>query len=126
MALNRHIHIFGASGSGTTTIAQIVSKQLGYQHFDSDNYFWIPTTNPFTIERERNECLEMMDKDLSENDEWILSGSLANWGNTLIPYFDLVVFVYVPTEIRLKRLENRERERYGREVFYGEIGRAHV
>ena len=110
--MKKHIHIFGASGAGTTTIAQIVCEQLGYQHFDSDDYFWIPTANPFTNERERNKCLDMMDKDLSENDKWILSGSLTNWGNILIPYFDLVVFVYVPAEIRMKRLEKREYERY--------------
>ena len=117
--MKRHIHVFGASGAGTTTISQIVSKQSGYMHFDSDNYFWLPTANPFTVERERDECLKMMTEDLSENDKWVLSGSIANWGNILIPYFDLVVFVYVPSEIRLKRLKKREHERYGDEILYG-------
>ena len=35
--MKKHIHIFGASGSGTTTIAKAVSERLGYAHFDSDN-----------------------------------------------------------------------------------------
>jgi len=117
--MKKRIHVFGASGAGTTTIAKIVSKQLGYKHFDSDNYFWLPTINPFTIERERNECLKMMDEDLSKNDEWVLSGSIANWGNILVPYFDLVIFVYVPPEIRLERLKKREYERYGNEIIEG-------
>ena len=117
--MKQHIHIFGASGSGTTTISKLVSQQLGYRHFDSDNYFWLPTVEPFTAIREQNECLEMMDKDLSENDKWVLSGSIANWGNILIPHFDLAVFVYVPPEIRLQRLENREFERYGEEMLPG-------
>jgi len=118
--MKQRIHIFGASGSGTTTIAKIISKQLGYSHFDSDNYFWLPTANPFTAKREHNECLKMMGEDLSKNDRWVLSGSISGWGDDLIPYFDLVVFVYVPVEIRLERLKKREYERYGKAVFYGE------
>ena len=117
--MKKHVHIFGASGAGTTTIAKIISKQLGYKHFDSDDYFWLQTAKPFTVERERTECMKMMDEDLSANDKWVLSGSIVNWGNILIPYFDLVVFVYVPTEIRLERLKKREHERYGQEILYG-------
>ena len=111
--MKKHVHVFGASGAGTTTIAKIVSGQLGYKHFDSDDYFWLSTEKPFTAERERNECLKMLDEDLSQNDRWVLSGSIANWGNIVVPHFDLVAFVYVPTEIRLERLKERERERYG-------------
>ena len=114
--MKKHIHVFGASGAGTTTIAKNISKQLGYKHFDADDYFWLPTSNPFTIERERNECLKMMDEDLSQNDKWVLSGSLANWGNILVPYFDLVIFVFVPSDIRLERLKKREYEWFGSEV----------
>jgi hypothetical protein len=44
---------------------------------------------------------------------WVLSGSVAGWGDALIPQFDLVVFLYVPTEVRLARLQRRERARFG-------------
>ena len=37
------IHIFGASGSGTTTLAEKISRELGYFHLDTDDYFWLPT-----------------------------------------------------------------------------------
>ena len=40
--MKKHIHIFGASGSGTTTISQKVCGHTGYSHFDSDSYFWLP------------------------------------------------------------------------------------
>lgn len=38
------IHIFGASGSGTTTLAEKISRELGYFHLDTDDYFWLPPT----------------------------------------------------------------------------------
>lgn len=44
--MKKHIHIFGASGSGTTTISQKVCGHTGYSHFDSDSYFWLPPPHP--------------------------------------------------------------------------------
>jgi adenylate kinase family enzyme len=117
--MKNRIHIFGASGSGTTTIAKAVSEKLGYVHFDTDSYYWYPTEIPFTSPRPIEERLELMDKDLSRQEKWVLSGSLDSWGNPLVPLFELVAFVYVPQDIRLARLEKRERERYGSEVLPG-------
>jgi hypothetical protein len=44
---------------------------------------------------------------------WVLSGALVGWGDPLIPSSDLVVFLYVATEVRLARLRTRESERFG-------------
>jgi Adenylate kinase and related kinases len=82
--MKQKIHIFGASGSGTTTIAKNVCSKLDYTHFDSDNYFWENTIEPFTVERNRNECLQLMEDDLLNRDKWILSGSLSGWGNKTV------------------------------------------
>lgn len=117
--MRQHIHIFGASGSGTTTIAKAVCNQLGCKHFDSDDYYWLQSREPFTVKRPQDECLEMMRKDLGNDEQWILSGSIANWGNSLIPFFDLVVFAYVPQDVRIERLRKREYERYGDSMLSG-------
>ncbi|OPX45154.1 cytidylate kinase [Ruminiclostridium hungatei] len=110
--MNRHIHILGASGSGTTTLAGELSKLLGYEHFDSDDYFWLPTIPPFTEKRPVSDRIQLLEKDLKGVDSWILSGSNCGWGDFLISSYDLVVFLYVPPEIRIKRLIQREIERY--------------
>ena len=47
----------------------------------------------------------------------MLSGSRCGWGDIFIPRFDLVIFLSVPTEIRLARLEQREQRRYGSEAL---------
>lgn len=114
--MKKHIHIFGASGSGTTTIAGIVAKKLNYGHFDSDDYYWMPTDPPYISERAQDERIGMMRSDLSKSKQWILSGSLTGWGDDLIPLFDLVIFLYVPPKTRIERLKKREFERYGESV----------
>jgi len=117
--MKNRIHIFGASGSGTTTIGKAVSERLGYKHFDTDNYYWYPTKMPFTESRPIEERLQLMNADLANQEKWVLSGSLDGWGNPLIPLFELVVFVYVPQDIRIERLKKRELERYGKDVLPG-------
>ena len=54
------IHIFGASGSGTTTLGKKICKELGYKLMDTDDYFWMPTEPKFALKRPREERIEMM------------------------------------------------------------------
>ena len=117
--MKKRIHIFGASGSGTSSIAKAVCERIGYTHFDTDNYYWVPTDEPFTVAKPETERVAMMNRDLGECEKWVNSGSLIRWGNELIPLFDLVVFVYVPSDVRVERLKNREYERYGDAVLPG-------
>jgi thymidylate kinase len=42
---------------------------------------------------------------------WVLSGSLESWGYPVTVLVDLVVFLRVPTEIRIARLRDREARR---------------
>lgn len=44
---------------------------------------------------------------------------MCGWGDNLKSYFDLVVFLWIPQEIRLERLRHREFQRYGNEVLAG-------
>ena len=110
--INR-IHILGASGSGTTSLAQALSNKLGYMHFDTDDYYWKPTNPPFQEARNKEERQELLKIDLKKHNNWILSGSLCGWGDIFIPYFDLVIYLWIPKELRMKRLEVREKQRYG-------------
>lgn len=58
----------------------------------------------------------------------VLSGSLCGWGDPFIPEFDLVVFLVVPTDVRLTRLRARELGRYGPDALApgGALHREHV
>jgi len=118
--LRERIYIFGGSGSGTTSIAKAVCSEIGYKHFDSDNYLWLPTVEPFTTIRSSEEYINLMGKDLANNEQWILSGHISHGlGDVYMPLYELVVFIYVPHDIRMERLKNREYERYGEEILLG-------
>jgi len=90
----RRLHVLGASGSGTTSLASLLAARHGHRHL-----------------------LELLRRALGEAPAWVLSGSLCGWGDPLIAEFDLVIFLAVPTEVRLTRLRAREVERYGQEAI---------
>ena len=107
------LHILGASGSGTTTFAAALAAKYGHRHLDTDDFYWLPTDPPYQQKRPREARLALLRSALAESASWVLSGSLCGWGDPLIPEFDLIVFLIVPTEIRLERLRARELNRYG-------------
>jgi adenylate kinase family enzyme len=116
--MTRRIHVVGASGSGTTTLGRALGSRLGIKHFDTDDYFWIKTTAvPYTVKRDVQERVELLRTDLVNESEWVLSGSVCDWGDFAIPLFNLVVFLWIPAELRMKRLLKREVARYGTEAL---------
>ncbi|MFY9226300.1 MAG: AAA family ATPase [Blastocatellia bacterium] len=115
----KKIHIFGASGSGTTTLGRFLSKELGYKHFDTDDYYWIETNPPYQIKRSVEERQKLLLKDLTESNQWVWSGAMTSWAEPFIPLFDLVVYLWLPKEIRLERLAKREAEDFGDKILPG-------
>lgn len=114
--MKNRIHIMGASGSGTSTLGKALAEVLPHNSLDTDDYFWI---SKFTKQRSIPDRIEMLKNDLSCSKQWVLSGAVVKWGECLESYFDLVIFLWVPTEIRLERLQQREINRYGEEVLPG-------
>ncbi len=110
------IHILGASGAGTSTLGRELTRVLPHVHLDSDDYFWEQKYSKQTDVAAR---LIKVKQDLCRKEPWILSGAVCGWGDELRPFFDLVIYLWVPSELRLERLRAREFERYGSEVLPG-------
>lgn len=111
------IHIFGASGSGVTTLGTVLAKELDVPYFDTDFFYWKKTDPPFTEKEAIPDRQANILKATEPHNSWILGGSLISWGDFIKDTFDLAVFIYLPAEVRLERLKKRERERYGEIIF---------
>lgn len=113
------IYIFGAAGSGTSTLGKELSEQLGYKWMDTDDYFWMPTNPPFSTQREKSERVRLMREDIERYENVVISGCVGNWGNALCPFFTLVVRVVIDSELRLARLRKREQARFSERIAPG-------
>ncbi|MEK3904022.1 AAA family ATPase [Paenibacillus sp. FSL R7-0179] len=112
----RRIHIMGASGAGTSTLGKALAARLPYVQLDSDDYFW---EQKYSRPSDVTERLSRLRADMAQHEPWILSGAVCGWGDSLRDTFDLVIFLWIPEQVRLDRLRAREYERYGDEGLPG-------
>jgi len=113
------IHIFGASGSGTTTLGAALARRLAALHLDVDRFYWLPTDPPFTHKRPPAVRLAMLRHEMAAHNAWVLSGSLCGWGDALCERFTLAVFLRLDSSLRMARLLQREQLRYGDRIAPG-------
>lgn len=109
----------GASGSGTSTLGRALASHLATQHFDVDDFYWLPTDPPFRAKRPVHDREALMQAVFVPRRDWILSGSLVSWGQNAIDRLTAIVFVTLPAEERMARLRAREFRRYGEDIAPG-------
>ncbi|CAL2082518.1 conserved hypothetical protein [Tenacibaculum sp. 190524A05c] len=110
------IMIIGASGTGKTSLGKEVAEVIGYTHLDSDDYYWKKTSPPYQEKVALTLRNDNIKKDFFKNENVVLSGCMPSWGEEWREVFDLVVFIQLEHEERIKRLLKREKERYGEKL----------
>ena len=113
------IHIFGAAGSGTSTLGRALAERLGLKFMDSDDYYWLPTEPRFTAKRPPEERLRLMEADIERSEGAVISGAFAGWGDPLIKKFTLAIRLVTPTDVRIQRIKEREYRRFGDRISEG-------
>ncbi len=113
------IHLFGASGSGTSTLGRFCAETLGLRFMDTDDYFWLPGDPPYTTSREPEKRLRMIRSNFEHSAGSVLAGAMMPWGDPLIPLITLAVRVVTPCEVRMERLRIRESDRFGARIEPG-------
>ncbi|NNB17741.1 AAA family ATPase [Pseudomonas fragi] len=109
----RYILITGAAGTGTSTLAHALAKELSAPHLEADDFLWLPSNPPYQHLADKTQRGERLLQEMRSHGRAVVAGSVMDWGQPLENEFDLVVFLYLPVELRLERLERREVERFG-------------
>ena len=111
------ILIFGASGSGTTTLGNEIEKRTDFKHLDADDYYWKKTNPPFQEKTPLIERNENLKADFKKFENVVVSGSMVSWGKEWETAFDLAIFIQLENTERMERLKKRETQRYGEKLL---------
>ncbi|MFK7888745.1 MAG: AAA family ATPase [Gammaproteobacteria bacterium] len=123
----RIIHIFGASGSGTTTLGAALAADLDVLHLDADDFYWHKTDPPYQDKVPPAARIDAILERLHGVERCVLSGSLCSWGDRLLPLFEVAILVRLAPSVRMARLRARERVRNGARIDPGgDLHREHV
>jgi len=113
------IIVFGASGSGCTTLGRELARLLNFEHFDTDDYFFEINNPPFEMtERPLNERIALL-RPLLLKSHFVLSGCIREWDGAFDSMLSMAVFLITPAEMRIERAENREFNRNGERIKLG-------
>jgi len=113
------IHIFGSSGSGSTTLARAISQRYSYHFIDTDDAIWEETDPPFNIRKSDQLAFEYLNNEVTLFPKSVISGAFVGWGDSLKNHVDLFVYMHLPLNIRLERIKIRERNRFHERVEPG-------
>ncbi len=117
--MRERVHVFGASGSGTSSLGRALATRHALPFFDADEFFWQPSDPPYQQPREAVARQRLLAEALSGSARWVLAGSISHWGDIAVPLIELAVFVTTPTATRLARLRARETARFGTRISEG-------
>jgi adenylate kinase family enzyme len=115
----QRVGITGASGGGVTTLGAALAARLGAVHIDTDDHFWVATDPPYRVKREVPERLARIAAEQEISGRWVMSGTLDGWAEPALRDCELIVFLQVPTPVRLERLWKREQARFGDALLPG-------
>lgn len=107
------VHIFGASGSGSTTLGRALAISLGIMHIDVDDHYWKQTDPPFREKNVPSDRVRSIKETIGSEEQWVLTGSLVSWGERLVSECTLGVFLHLDSSERMSRLRQREHQRHG-------------
>ena len=113
------IILLDANASGKSTLDRELSRALDFAHFDVEDYWFYKTDIPYTAIRPQEERNEMLLSDMKKHGSFVVSGDISGWSDEFLTMFDLAFLLAAPTEIRMKRIENREYARWGDRVCEG-------
>jgi hypothetical protein len=64
------IHVFGAAGTGVTTLSRALAEHLGSVSLDTDDYLWAPTEPPYQSMRPIEDRMARLRED-TDADSWV-------------------------------------------------------
>lgn len=101
------IHVMGASGTGTSTIGELLGRELGYDVIESDFYKWKQTVPEFQVMRPIEESNKLLMDKINSSKNLVITGSLHS-NPVTFDYIDLIIYLKCPTFIRMRRIKKRD------------------
>lgn len=115
----RGIIVFGANGSGKSTLGRELAHVLNFKYMDIEDYHFIKSEIPYTVERSHEDCLNLMLNDIEEHHSFVISSVTGDFCDEISSMYDLAIFMSAPLEVRIERIKQRAFKQYAERVCEG-------
>lgn len=111
------IAICGMSGAGKTSTAKALANELGLRFLDIEDYYFPPAEPPYSVQRDKEEISRLLRRDALSGGFVFASVSPDGYG--IDDLISAVFWLNVPKDVRISRIRNRHRSRFGKRVLPG-------
>ena len=113
------ILICGLNGSGKTTLGIKLANALGFQFLNDEDYYFLKSDIPFSKSRTDEEVREIITSYIEQHKNVVLTATRGDLGDKINLFYDYVIYLFAPLELRLSRIKKREYDRFGERVLKG-------
>ncbi len=100
----RRIVIWGATGSGKTSLAAEIARRLGLPHVELDAICWLPDWQEKPLAEFRADVATAL---ASHADGWVCDGNYSKVRDVVLAEADMVVWLHLPLHVSFWRLLKR-------------------
>lgn len=86
---------------------------------DIEDYHFIKSEIPYTVERTREDCLHLMLADIEKYGSFVMSAVVGDFGKEISSMYHFAIFLSAPLETRIKRIKERAYGQHGERVREG-------
>lgn len=115
------IIVCGMNGSGKSTLGRALAEAWGWRFIDNEDLYFPKhdPDQPYAVERTQAEVERLLLEEVQRDDQFVFAAVRGNYGAAVLPYYKAAVLVEVPREIRLARVKERSRRRFGDRMMPG-------
>ncbi len=113
------ILICGLNGSGKTTLGIKLANELGFQFLNDEDYYFLKSDILFSKSRTDEEVREFITSYIEQHKNVVLTATRGDLGDKINSFYDYVIYLFAPLELRLSRIKKREYDRFGERVLKG-------
>ena len=115
------IIVCGLNGCGKSTLGKTLARKLHFHFIDNEDLYF-PKTDPnyiYASPRTREEVEKLLWGEIRAYENFVFTSVKGDYGETIYPFFQYVVLIDVPKDIRIQRVKNRSFQKFGERMLLG-------
>ncbi len=115
------IIVCGLNGAGKSTLGKTLAEKLHFYFIDNEDLYF-PKTDPnyiYASPRTREEVEKLLFSEIKAHENFVFTSVKGDYGEAISPFFQYVVLIDVPKDIRIQRVKNRSFQKFGNRMLAG-------
>ena len=115
------ILVCGLNGAGKSTLGKALAEKLHFYFIDNEDLYF-PKTDPlytYASSRSHDEVEKLLLDEIKAHENFVFASVKGDYGEAIRSFFQYIVLIAVPKNIRIQRVKNRSYQKFGDRMLPG-------